>query len=247
MIQDLHSHTYYSFCGKDRPETVIETAIDGGVELLGICDHNYGIGIGRKSLYKSETDFPLDDYGLALYRYFDHLSLLKEKYADRIKLLRGVEISTTLTRPRALLPENVNVSFFDYALVEHISVPELSATCGDLLSFAERVDCPLGIAHTDLFAFIETIGEDPLKYLREMAKSGIFWELNVNYDSIHHHREHEYVKGFFESEEQQSLIKRSGLKLSVGFDSHNAAEYRPDRVKDACNRLCELGIPMMFD
>ena len=32
MIQDLHSHTYYSFCGKDLPEKVIETAINGGIE-----------------------------------------------------------------------------------------------------------------------------------------------------------------------------------------------------------------------
>ena len=38
MIQDLHSHTYYSFCGKDAPETVIEAAIDGGIELFGIDD-----------------------------------------------------------------------------------------------------------------------------------------------------------------------------------------------------------------
>jgi predicted metal-dependent phosphoesterase TrpH len=27
MIQDLHSHTYYSFCGKDDPTDVIEAAI----------------------------------------------------------------------------------------------------------------------------------------------------------------------------------------------------------------------------
>ena len=27
MIQDLHSHTYYSYCGKDSPEAVIKNAI----------------------------------------------------------------------------------------------------------------------------------------------------------------------------------------------------------------------------
>ena len=27
MIQDLHAHTYYSFCSDDTPERVIETAI----------------------------------------------------------------------------------------------------------------------------------------------------------------------------------------------------------------------------
>ena len=34
MIQDLHSHTYYSFCGADTPEQVVETAIAGGIELV---------------------------------------------------------------------------------------------------------------------------------------------------------------------------------------------------------------------
>ena len=33
MIQDLHVHTYYSFCGKDSPEEVVEKAIAGGIEM----------------------------------------------------------------------------------------------------------------------------------------------------------------------------------------------------------------------
>ena len=52
MIQDLHSHTYYSLCGKDRPEEIVEAAIAGGIELFGICDHNHGIGNGRREIFK---------------------------------------------------------------------------------------------------------------------------------------------------------------------------------------------------
>ena len=37
MYQDLHSHTYYSFCGKDAPEAVVEAAIAGGLELFGLA------------------------------------------------------------------------------------------------------------------------------------------------------------------------------------------------------------------
>ena len=44
MRQDLHSHTYYSFCGKDTPEEIIEAAIAGGIELFGISDHAHGVG-----------------------------------------------------------------------------------------------------------------------------------------------------------------------------------------------------------
>ena len=55
MIQDLHAHTYYSFCSKDRPETVIETAIAGGIQQLGICDHNYGVACARTEFCWAET------------------------------------------------------------------------------------------------------------------------------------------------------------------------------------------------
>ena len=51
MIQDLHSHTYYSFCGGDKPEEIAEAAIAGGIELLGITDHNYGIGNARRNVF----------------------------------------------------------------------------------------------------------------------------------------------------------------------------------------------------
>ena len=53
MIQDLHSHTYYSFCGKDAPEEIVEAAIAGGIELFGICDHNHGVGNARRDVFKN--------------------------------------------------------------------------------------------------------------------------------------------------------------------------------------------------
>ena len=41
---DLHSHTYFSFCGKDSPQELIEAVMAAGVDTLGISDHNYGVG-----------------------------------------------------------------------------------------------------------------------------------------------------------------------------------------------------------
>ena len=57
MIQDLHSHTYYSFCGRDNPEQIVQAAIDGGIELFGITDHCHGAGHGRKNAYKAALKF----------------------------------------------------------------------------------------------------------------------------------------------------------------------------------------------
>ena len=247
MIQDLHSHTYYSFCGGDRPEDVVETAIKAGIELLGISDHSYGIGCGRLDVAKSKSDDIYNGYENNLYRYFDHMNLIKEKYSKDIKIMRGIEITVpNLYNMRTALPESEDVSFFDYCLIESIDDPT-SITGGDLFSFAERCACPAGVAHTDLFAHIAARGEDPFRYCKRMAEQGIFWELNVNYDSVHHFKEHGYVKRFFANAEQQAIVRESGLRLSVGFDGHHVAEYDPARVKDACARIGAMGIKLAFE
>ena len=78
MIQDLHSHTYYSFCGKDSPEAIVEAAIEGGIEVFGICDHNYGVGFGSYSAFAAPPELIPNRYeGRNLRRYFDHINLIK--------------------------------------------------------------------------------------------------------------------------------------------------------------------------
>ena len=56
-IIDLHSHTYYSNCSNDNPRELIKTAIQNNIDVLGINDHNYGIG-DRKDLYLNEINVP---------------------------------------------------------------------------------------------------------------------------------------------------------------------------------------------
>lgn len=246
MVQDLHAHTYYSFCCNDTPESVIQAAILGGVNQLGICDHNYGVGCAR-------TDFCYDkgprrdaDYGKTLVRYYDHMKALKEKYRQKIKILCGIEVCTLLTNDSYALPENADVSFFDFCLVENLDDPR-SFLKGDIFSFAKKAGCPVGIAHTDLFGFIRSIGEEPYRFLRKMAEHNIFWEINVNFDSLHSFQQHAYVTEFFKNKQQQELIKKSGVRLSVGFDSHIAKEYKPDRVKSACRLIQNMGIHLIFE
>lgn len=226
MIQDLHSHTYYSFCGQDKPEEIVEAAIAGGIELFGITDHNYGVGAN-------------------LNRYYDHINLIKEKYADRIKILRGIEICT-LDDERLRLPENADVSFFDYCLLENLDASN-SVTKGDLFTYAKRLGCPVGIAHTDMFTFIEQSGWKPEEYFAKMAKQNIFWEMNVSYDSIHNYREHYYMLEFFRNERQQEIVRDSGVRLSVGFDGHRVGDYLPERVAKYNQKLADMGIKKMFE
>lgn len=250
MYQDLHSHTYYSFCGKDAPEAIVEAAIAGGLDLFGITDHNYGIGYGRFNAFQHPSAPELrTPYERTLRRYFDHINLIREKYADRIRVLRGIELCTLEDEHhnRFRLPDDADISFFDYCLIENLDSPS-SITGGDLFTYAARCGTPwVGVAHTDLFAHIAARGEDPLDYFSRMAEHNIFWEMNVSYDSIHNYRVHPYMLAFFDSSEQQDIVRTSGVRVSVGFDGHRVEDYLPDRIRDYCTRLTELGIRMPFD
>jgi histidinol phosphatase-like PHP family hydrolase len=248
MLQDLHTHTYYSFCGKDSPETLIKAAIAGGIEVFGFTDHAHGVGFGHIGAYKAPTEIvPIQYKNAALQKYLDHLTLLRDKYADRIKILRGIEVSTESLREKTILPDDVDLSCFDYCLIEHLDSPT-SVTGGDLFSYAKRCGSPLvGVAHTDLFGFIKSRGKDPYAYFCEMAKQNIFWEMNVSYDSIHKYEEHGYMLRFFEDPEQQAIVRESGVLVSIGFDGHRVEDYLPKRVKDYCNKLSEMKIKMPFE
>lgn len=219
MITDLHSHTLYSDCGRDDPEELILCMIQKGVQLLGITDHNYGIG-DREEEYRHK------------------IRSLAEKYRAQIKVLCGIELCT---RPGLSPKKGKTFAEYDYCLMENLQ----DDTCemkGDILTYTSGYKCRVGIAHTDLFGFMSAHGLNHNEYLKKLADRGIFWELNVNYDSIHRYNEREYVKTFFNSEEQISKVKKAGLYLSVGFDGHRLEDYDVNRVKRANDFLREKGI-----
>lgn len=214
---DIHSHSYYSGCGRDDPHLMIDAAIAGGITHFGISDHNYGIG-ERKAQYVAE------------------LNSLKEEYKGRIEILCGIEICTCNDERAPKAGEDF--SDFDYCLLENIDNDNTVAE--DLIGYAKTLGCPAGIAHTDMFEYCEKKGFDALDFFTKMAEAGMFWEMNVSYDSIHHYREHEYVKEFMRNEEQQRIIKESGVRVTVGFDGHRVEDYLPERVRAMNDFLREM-------
>jgi hypothetical protein len=80
-----------------------------------------------------------------------------------------------------------------------------------------------------------------------MADKNIFWEMNVNLDTIHRGNQHKYMLDFFEDEAQQDIVRKSGVRLSIGFDGHRVYDYKPDRIKDYCRKLTAMGIKMAFE
>ena len=92
-----------------------------------------------------------------------------------------------------------------------------------------------------------SLGEDPYRYFLRMAERGIFWEMNVSYDSIHNYYEHPYMLEFFKNPEQQAIVRESGVCLSVGFDGHRVEDYFSKRIADYCKRIEGMGIQLAFD
>ncbi|MBO4897611.1 MAG: PHP domain-containing protein [Clostridia bacterium] len=243
MIQDLHSHTYYSYCGKDSPEAVIKNAITCGIELMGISDHYYGVVMNRPGVAYESDEHRVITHNNALKRYFEHIKTLADKYKDYIEVWCGIEI-TAIDKGFTLLPDCVDVSMFDYCLIENFQYRE--SVIDDVLAFAKRCGCErVGLAHMDLPAYILSKGLDTDTFLENMKKQNVFWELNVNYDSKHNYREHQYVKDFFENTAFIDAVKKSGIKMSVGFDGHVLEDYDADRVINACHKLEKLSVPMI--
>lgn len=155
---DLHNHTVFSYDGSNTPDEIIENAINHGVDLIGITDHQFSIGRG------------LPEY----FRYIQHC---KVKYRDKIKVLCGLEIGTR-PKPDDLLASDA--SCFDYVLFESLDHPR-GMDFFEFLEWRKLFTCPVGLAHTDIFTLSERYGLDMLKVLKS---ENIFWELNVsgNYD-----------------------------------------------------------------
>ena len=80
MLQDLHTHTYYSYCGKDSPEAVIKNAIDKGLDIVGISDHYYGIVLASPGFAYNDDEHRVSMHNRALNRYYEHIKILSEKY-----------------------------------------------------------------------------------------------------------------------------------------------------------------------
>ncbi len=213
MYFDLHNHSNHSCDAQDDIESIILNAIDCGLDCVGISDHNYWI-TGR-------FDEELGE-----------INALRAKYADKINVLRGMEVS--FLRPDGIDPKSL--VGYDYVLLEYFE--QANVDFDKVCEFADLFPCRVGLAHIDIFGYGEKTCTDTLTM---MAEHKLFWELNVNFDTIHAHREHEYCKRFKAQLSQQKRIKELGIELSVGFDTHALCDYDVQRVRNMCDFIAENG------
>ena len=212
-IHDLHNHTIFSYDGKNRPEEIVKNALANGIDVVGISDHQFTIGASFMA-------------------YADAVAELKEKYSDKIEVLLGLEIGTR-PAPNDFLMSHSHL--LDYCLFESLDSP-VAMDFFEFLEWTRLFNCPVGLAHTDIFALGKRYGVDILKTLSE---HNIFWEINTsgNYD---------YYYDFLTNREKQRMVSESNIILSVGSDTHWIGDYNAEKVVSANKLVAELGNPTVF-
>lgn len=153
-VIDLHNHTRFSYDGQNTVSEVVENAIENGVDIIGITDHQFSIG---------------DRIG----EYIYEVNKAKEKYKNEIKVLCGLEIGT---RPMPHdFPAHLSEKL-DYCLFESLD-DERSMDLYEFFEWKRLFRCNLGLAHTDIFKLCDRYGVDMLKVLK---RDNIFWEINCS-------------------------------------------------------------------
>ena len=234
MLQDLHTHT--CFCdGDDTPEEMVLSAIEKGLDRIGICTHCY-------------TDFdetyciPHEKYG----EFQAEIARLKEKYKGKIEVLCGVEqdvFSSTETDGFDYVIGSCHYVPADDMLAPIDSLEEvLEYVCtefygGDYIAVAEsyyksvakvveKTNCDI-IGHFDLITKYNEGGrlfdESDPRYIAawkaaadELLKSGKTCEINTGAIS----------RGCrtapYPSEEIKSYLAGRGAKFILSSDAHRA-------------------------
>lgn len=214
MLQDLHNHTYFSYDSSEEPAAFAENAVKNGIDIIGITDHQF----------TDSFDF---------YRYVKTIGELKDRFSGKCTVKTGLEIGT---RPK---PDNFSAKtaspLLDYCLFECLD-SENGMDLYEFLEWRRLFSCPVGLAHTDIFALGERYGTDIFKIMRE---HNLFWEINISGN-------YSYYYDFISNSKKRSAVSQSGITLSIGSDTHQLYRFSRQRLA-AANELAEqLGNPIVF-
>lgn len=164
--------------------------------------------------------------------YKEKLCECKKKYEGRIKVLAGLEIGTR-PRPYDLAPYDVDG--LDYILFESLD-DYRAMDFFEFITWRQSFSCPVGLAHCDIFAMSERYGIDMPSVL---AAENIFWELNTSGN-------YSYYYDFLTNAAKRAAVKKAGIGVSIGSDTHWICEYRHKQLIRANKLIEEMGFALPF-
>lgn len=233
ITKDLHMHTGYCD-GKDTPEDMILSAIDKGLDTVGISGHSYTFF--DTSYCMQKEDIP---------RYIAELRYLRAKYFDRIHVLCGVEQDYYSDSPTDEFDYVIGSVHYVKVGDEYIPVDESSEILknaadrylgGDMYALCElyfdtvadvveKTGCDI-IGHLDLISkFIEReelFDPDDPRYVKAW-KAAV--DRLVTYDVPFEINTGAISRGYrtqpYPSKEMIAYIKAKGGRLILSSDAHS--------------------------
>lgn len=229
-LYDLHIHTTYCD-GKDTPEELVLAAIEKHMDCIGFSSHSYTDFDESYCMKKKETKL-----------YKDEISLLKEKYKDKIKILCGIEQDFYSSEPTDAYDYVIGSVHYTKSGDTYIPIDESLDTLiaavekyydGDFYSLAEDYFSTVAkIKNADIighFDLITKFNEDMRlfdesnpryinaykKALDELLKQNVIFEVNTG----------AIARGFrsvpYPSKEILAYIKEHGGKTVLSSDCHS--------------------------
>ncbi len=230
MLANYHTHT--SFCdGKNTPEQMVLSAIDGGLFAIGFSGHAY-------------TDFDLSYCMKDTDGYIREIKRLKEKYKGKIEIYLGTEEDAHQPVARRQDYDYIlgsshyaHLGGVYYAIDSGLEYFEkcMSAYGGNALALAEdyfgffcdyvNKRKPDIIGHFDLITKFEDVTESRFfnnpeylrmakKYTESALKSGCIFEVNTGAIS------RGYRSTPYPHEELLYLIRKADGRVMLNSDSH---------------------------
>lgn len=243
---DLHTHTTWSD-GRFSPEQIIKAAIVADLTHIAITDHYFTTKLISSCSYV-DTD--------QVKAYVAHIRELAARYADRIRVLAGLEIDfSSRTRIEPLL-EDVHkstrdstvrlINCPDFVLFEYVDNRQwYGHPLEKLLALRPQIDVPVGLAHNFLahnFAPIMSAEE----LVATLERHRIFVELNTGRSGVASCPQTGSHVPFYRfpvayNDALWAAFQRSRVLFSIGSDIHHSLAGVGD-VQDAWDFVRERGL-----
>ena len=166
--------------------------------------------------------------------YIEKVNECKEKYKDKITVKCGLEIGL---RPKPGNLVSFNTKGLDYCLFESLdSDNSITMDLYEFLEWTRLFNMPKGLAHTDIFKLSDKYHTDMIKLMKQYD---IFWEINTSGN-------YPYYYDFITSFNKQQIIKKSGISISIGSDTHYIRDLNISKLRSCHTLINKLGNPIIF-
>lgn len=233
---DMHNHSIYSD-GKNTPEEIILSAIDKGIEVVGISDH---APVPFKEVRWCVTEDRLS-------HYLKEILFLKNKYQNQIKVLCGMEIDYFVGCEEHL--ESIPWNLLDYTIgsVHFFSIRKANGSFFGIDSSSLEFSIAILSAGS-----VQKICEDYFSMVVKAAESGYFTFIGhfdlikkFNFNNLYFSEDEPWYQDM--SREAMAAVAKTGIPIEINTSAKRKGhgEFYPSSFLQREAKL--LGIPTFIN